>query len=136
MTEDNTALEEFSRCLKALAVQIMRSARGAGNPQDIVFLARDLVVAHNAYWDEFRMGVSYGLILSILRVARDRDADQDLAIAERMHEYARDCIMSGSLQVAASRLAGQSTIESAGESEVAQGIRMLEEARAERRRVR
>lgn len=133
MSDEDPQLEEFSRCLKALSVQILRTVRGAGKPHEIVGLAVDMVVAHENYRKLAGMGVSSGIITNTLRLIGNPHFDMKQPICLDMIANAQRVITEGALQLAASRLAGQATQAAAGEREIVDGVRLMNEAWAYRK---
>jgi hypothetical protein len=114
--------------LKELAANLIRVVRGAGKPYEIAsqadrvldaFEAYREVVGHYPPSDEIQNAVS------IRFHDHDRESSEiDWAISQ---------IVQGSLQIAASRIVGQSTQEAAGERETLEGVNALERARQARR---
>lgn len=111
---------------RILAANILRIMRGAGKPhllmEDIsrfVQTAREFFDAHG-FWptQELSSYLSYQ--------DRERDYSQ-FDDAARMRAYAVDDMIAGSLQIAASRLLGQRTHISAGETQLSRGAADWEE---------
>ena len=116
--------QEYMQILRDLAVQILRVARGAGKPNFIPQIARyvaiydselksrdDCMIEDHHYhnWLDFRAPL--------------QNSDSDVP-HERQHlDDAIEQIVSGSLQFAASRIAGQDLQVRHGKSEIEDGIR-------------
>lgn len=105
---------------KELTANLLRVARGAGKPekliQQIAHLAWTITEAgevSNAWeiWSEMEQALQSILL--------DKPTYRDL-------DHARNAIVSGALQVAASRLVGQYPIECQGQREMDQGMQAIE----------
>lgn len=127
------ALQDVEDALRELAANIVRVVRGAGMAPRIGSQAHSLIEAMVAY----QKVVGHWPVSEEISAALDvSDPDESL---DRMDddalEYAsaRQAIVRGALQIAASKLVGQRTQEAAGESELFDGIKRLEKVREERR---
>jgi hypothetical protein len=119
------AEREVEGALVALAANLLRVVRGAGKPVEIAPQALRYVQAAQAYFDLTRTWPSRDLhgFLDIGNPRLDRFNAEN-----RRWEEAMDTMVKGALQMAASRLLGQLTQESAGQSQLHDGIKLREEA--------
>lgn len=129
-----TALRAYEAALVNLTVNILRVTRGAGRAYEIGRQASALIEAMERHWDAFG---HYPGTDDVHRALRFRDQERDPEYgSEQWRTDALQQIMSGSLQVIASRLAGQRTQVAAGEDEMRRGLNYYAEWREEVRRER
>jgi hypothetical protein len=128
------ALDQVDWKIRELTANLLRITRGAGKPYEImtqmIELAEAIRVYHAAtglspYADEFARA---------LNVSNDLETMQHWRAEDRDRDDAEERIIRGVLQVVASRLVHQRTQEAAGDSEMYDGIRSLENLRAEARK--
>lgn len=112
--------------LRELAANLLRVIRGAGKPWDIGPQAAALVAALHDYKDAAGTYPSADLYSAALRL---EECTFELAEEELLRVRGQELIVSGSLQVAASSLLGQLTQQRAGERELHDGLRLVEESR-------
>ena len=105
--------------LRNLAINLLRTLRGAGKPYDLVHDAAEFL---HACADDpgQRRPTDFAAMLVGWREWKA------LPPTEQLLAHAENEIISGALQIIASRLAGQPTHESAGEHEMFAGIRQRE----------
>jgi hypothetical protein len=120
--------------LRDLASNLLRVIRGAGKPEDIVRQIDELVRVLVAYKDATGQWPPPHELAAMLDIDRTESLRATVKDGELHRLYAQEQIIRGALQQAASRLVGQTTQASAGAHEMHDGIRELEEARAEIRR--
>lgn len=124
------ALADFDRALVALTVNMLRVTRGAGKAHEIGRQAGNLLQAMEAHWDAFGWYPGEAEFHHALHPPRERDPEYG---PNQWRSDAIDQIVRGSLQVAASRLAGQRTQVAAGESEMLNGVNYYAEWREDMR---
>lgn len=124
------AAEAVEAQLQDFAANLFRVVRGAGKPHEIGEQAARLVEAYEDFQSAVGRNPSPELITGAFAddERRPRDAEGLL------REHGERMIIFGALQILASRLVGQRTQESAGYSQMYDGIRHLGEANAEMRR--
>jgi hypothetical protein len=127
------AMQSVSDRLCELAANILRSVRGAGKPYQIGRQAQSLTDAMVTYRDAVGHfpsdeELAAALDMDIPEERLDQMSDEQQAIVR-----ARQQIIRGALQVAASRLVDQRPQEAAGMTDIDMGIRDLEKAREDRR---
>ena len=110
--------------LRDLTANLIRVARGHGKPYDIVTQILELTDFLREYQASTGRWPDAGNLLGTIN---QYDAREDL------HGHAQEMMISGALQVAASRLLRQTNIESQGRSEMFQGHRDLNEAHKSQR---
>jgi len=125
------ASDDFRWALVDLAVNVIRVTRGAGKAYEVGRQANKLIETMQAHWDAFGHYPAEADFHEALRHTADRDPEYGL---EQWRRDAFAQIIRGSLQVTASRLAGQPTQVAAGEDEMWRGLRYYEEWREEQRR--
>ena len=114
--------QDVEWALRRLTSNLLRIVRGAGKPYEVLDEVASLAEALAALGP--RNGYAAGeTVVGALDIWRDTPEAETL-----------DIIVSGALQIAASRLAGQRTQETAGRRELQDGIRYRQEAIEERRR--
>lgn len=115
--------------LKKLAANVIRIVRGAGSPAELGRQCADVVKVYHDYHEAVGEWPSSNLISDILSLRhREYRAKTDRAWE---WEYAVRQMVAGGLQVAASQLMAQNTQERAGESEMFDGLRVIETQRRE-----
>ncbi len=119
------ARAEFDRILRSLAGNIMRVSRGAGRPEEIIWQLADVLQAVQVHYDCFGSFPSTSDIQTSLRVDGGGPSVQ-LLDGKPGTEYAFQQIVRGSLQIAASKLLDQRSQESAGRSEMMDGIMLVQ----------
>ena len=122
---------QLRRPLRELAANIIRVVRGAGRSYEIAEQCVAVIEAHRNYFDKVGSWPTAW------------EVDQALGIERRYettsyddawkHEMARETILRGALQVAASRLVGQNTQEHRGRSELMEGVNSIVRIREEDR---
>lgn len=120
--------------LRNLTANLLRVVRGAGKPHEIAEQAGELVLAVAAYQKAFGHWPPSWELSEMLSIDQPQEGLARLEGHEWSRAHAEHTIVRGALQIAASRLIGQSTQERAGESEMLDGVRSLEAAREEMRR--
>jgi hypothetical protein len=95
---------------------------GAGKPYELGRQAQAFVETLVAYRDAVGFFPSPEELASALSVERDREFMEGMTPENRAQIYAEQAIVRGSLQIAASRLLGQRTQESAGHDEMCGGM--------------
>jgi len=114
----------------ALATNILRIVRGAGKPERLIDHTLDYVKCAQAFYE------AHGR-WPVPELHQCLGIDRVFSVEEtRKREWCRgeDLMVRGALQVAASRLAGQRTQESAGRSEMFDGLYIIERQREENRK--
>jgi hypothetical protein len=128
------AMQTVGDALLDLAANILRTVRGAGKPHAILPQAQALIETALSYRDQvgqFPSSEELGAALDIDTPAEKLDqmsADSEALVT------ARDSIVRGALQFAASKLLAQRPQEAAGDTEMREGIDAFEAARDERRK--
>jgi hypothetical protein len=118
--------------LRELAANIIRVVRGAGKSYEIAGQCVAVIEAFQRYREKVGHWPASWEIDQALSIRReDENASYDDAW-ER--DYARETIVRGALQVAASRLVGQNTQEQRGRSELMDGVNSMERIREEARK--
>ena len=117
--------------LKSLAANMMRICRGAGKPERLLEDCIAVAEAFSAYRDVFGHWPSSFSIQKILTIenevlARRFEQGEQLDGENLDWLLGIDTLIRGSLQMAASRLAGQGTQEARGSDELFQGLEVLE----------
>ena len=123
--QENLDEEYLKGCVKVLAANIMRVFRGAGKPYAITGQLTDVLDAVGEYQDSHNSGVPPWVYESALCEERQRPYDMGLNADERERASARDTIVDGAMQVAASDLLGQRAQSSAGHSQMTLGFSMI-----------
>lgn len=119
--------------LKDLAANLMRVARGSGEPQRIYAQCFKLIEAMSDYSKEVGTWPSSHHLQASLDCQRDLTDYLRSEYFEELDAY--EIMLRGALQVVASRLLEQKTQESAGDHQLHDGRRMLEKAREDRRKL-
>jgi hypothetical protein len=135
---DNEATRDFamqivSVRLRELAGNILRVVRGAGRSYEIGRQAQDLIEALHAYRDAVGQFPASEAIDAALHIETPDEQLNQMDDEQEMVVTARQAIIRGALQIAASRLLGQRTQEAVGYSEMLNGARDMEKLREERR---
>lgn len=109
--------------LQNLAANLMRVARGAGDPHRLVWQMTMAIAAFDNYAAEKGHSPSADTLHRLLSIPRPSRpaADHD----ERVLDSRIDAVVSGALQVAASRLLGQASQEAAGTKEILNAARAM-----------
>lgn len=124
------AKDDFDRAIRALAINILRITRGAGKPYDVGHQVGTLAEAMRAHWDAFSYWPDEADFQRALSYEDEREAEYG---PRQQRADALETIMRGSLQVVASRLAGQQMQIRAGEAELLDGLREYDIWRSESR---
>ena len=119
--------------LRELAANMMRVARGAGNPQDIGRQCVEVVDAYKQYRDLTGEWPDSGSLHTILSV--ENEVPDRLSADGQAWKAGENEIVRGALQIAASRLLGQRTQEAAGWREALDGWEPIEAQRARNARL-
>ncbi|MBY3134779.1 hypothetical protein [Rhizobium laguerreae] len=115
--------------LKTLAANVIRIVRGAGSPAELGRQCADVVQAYRDYHAALGEWPSSYLVSETLSLRhRENHATSDRAWE---WEEAMRQMVAGGLQVAASQLLKQNTQQRAGESEMFDGLRVIEKQRSE-----
>ncbi|MBY3344887.1 hypothetical protein [Rhizobium laguerreae] len=115
--------------LKTLAANFIRIVRGAGSPAELGRQCAEVVQAYRDYHAALGEWPSSYLISETLSLRhRENHATSDRAWE---WEEAMRQMVAGGLQVAASQLLKQNTQQRAGESEMFEGLRVIEKQRSE-----
>lgn len=113
--------------LRHLTSNLMRVVRGAGRPSDIMSQMASVFEWLKRYEEDCGVPMLVGDLPGLFHVPenlRQRDSD-----VEGLRTKALDDIVNGALQVAASRLVGQSGFERQGEQDILRGIGAYQEAK-------
>ncbi len=137
------AEEKLGHHLREVAANLMRCARGAGKPWDIEQHIGALSEAFTDYREATGHGVPTRIAHAHLDIQRGTMSvrSDDLASTgydghAQMLEEAEEVMLRGALQVVASRMVGQPLQEGRGKDQMLAGVRMRDEAIAERKRPR
>ena len=125
------ATADFESALVSLTVNLLRVTRGAGKAYEVGRQAVELVQVMQKYRNAFGYYPGEGEFHSALRYERERTGEYG---PREERADALELIMRGSLQVVASRLAGQRMQISAGESEMLDGLKDYQLWQEDRRR--
>jgi hypothetical protein len=128
------AMQSVENRLRDLAANILRTVRGAGKPHAILSDAQALIDAALSYREEagnFPASEEIGKALDIDTPGERLD---QLSPEAEAIVTARETIVHGALQVAASRLLEQRPQEAAGDTEMHEGVEALQVAREDRRK--
>ncbi|TAU91267.1 hypothetical protein ELI41_23380 [Rhizobium leguminosarum] len=115
--------------LKTLAANVIRIVRGAGSPAELGRQCAEVVQAYRDYHTALGEWPSSHLISETLSL-RHREYRATTDRAWEWEEAMRQMV-AGGLQVAASQLLKQNTQQRAGESEMFDGLRVIEKQRSE-----
>jgi hypothetical protein len=121
-------MAEVSRTLREMTANLLRVIRGAGKPYEIGQQAAALVEALVKYRDV--TGAWPDDLSEVLSIERDMD---NLEGHQLDRADAEQRVISGALQVAASRLIGQTAHASVGSCEMYEGINAIADMREEGR---
>jgi hypothetical protein len=129
------AMGQVRWALRDLAANLMRIIRGAGKPWEIGQQAQALINSIIAYREAagYSPSSDENYKSPIARRWPGR-VDRFDKHGSRNRMWAEDIVIRGCLQIAASRLLYQNTQRRAGEHEMYDGLRDLEEARKEARK--
>ncbi|MBC6718880.1 hypothetical protein H9Q09_22180 [Aurantimonas sp. DM33-3] len=116
--------------LRDLAANLMRITRGAGKPHEVGGQCSAVLEAFTEYRGEVGTWPSSWEIQEALELDRPSTSLSDEALE---WETGIRAMMYGSLQIAASQLLGQKPQRVAGERELLEGLRPIEERRARSR---
>ncbi|RWM94615.1 MAG: hypothetical protein EOR86_15575 [Mesorhizobium sp.] len=119
--------------LRDLASNIIRVVRGAGKSYEIVGQCVAVIKAYQQYRETIGCLPDSWEIDRILSI-QPAGADGEQYGERWEREHARETIVRGSLQIAASRLAGQNTQEQRGRSEMMSGVNDILSIREEARK--
>jgi hypothetical protein len=125
------ALDQFEWALRELAANLMRITRGAGKAHDVMQQMSELAKAIRDYHVTAGMWPSSYEFTHALKVSKDFETVRQWSIENQERENAERLIIRGALQIVASRLVAQTTQESAGHSEMHDGMNELARVRAE-----
>lgn len=127
------ALDEFEGSLAILTANLLRIVRGAGRSYDVLEQANSLLLAAQRYRDAAGVWPSSEQIANALDLASP-DFDERWPEGESDFVYGKEAMIRGGLQVAASRLLGQRTQETAGGRELMEGFYLIEQRRETNRK--
>lgn len=133
-TARHEAAEAIEWPLRELAANFMRVIRGAGKPHEIGRQCVRVVERFNSYRDAHGCYPSSFEIMEALRLNKDESYLERCSEESLTWYHAEKKMVRGALQVAASQLLGQLTQERAGDSEMFEGMRPIEEIRERNRR--
>ena len=122
------AENEVRWALRTLAANILRVTRGAGKPYLLVEHAADFLKAVIAYQEVSGHPLMAEVLSQALDIQPDRELNPQISAGYRDREEATHTMVRGALQIAAARLMEQRTQRAAGESELHQGMRSMEQA--------
>ena len=122
--------------LRQLAANLLRVIAGAGRPQHIVGQVRALAEFIETY--EKAAGRAPGPLdfSGCLETSYDEELIRRLDVIEQERVEAVETILSGSLQIAASRLLGQETQKTLAGNKLYKGMRDMERVREQARKER
>ncbi|MCW2317607.1 hypothetical protein M2322_003171 [Rhodoblastus acidophilus] len=123
----NLAWEKAEAALVELTANILRVVRGAGRPNSIGEECDRVAIAFEEYQSVAGRCPSSFDIGNAIQF-RDRPYDIGFSEESQRVDWARNLIVRGGLQVAASQILGQLTQQRAGESEMTMGLRELADA--------
>ena len=129
----NRVKDDIQAELRELASNLIRIVRGAGKAHFVGHQASAFIKALVALQDIPDAYLPGAEVQQMLSVRENRDAINALSDQEWMRHHALEQIISGALQITASRLLGQTTQEAAGRTEMMNGVAALERVRAEAR---
>jgi len=112
-----------------LAANVIRVVRGAGRPEELGRQCAEVVQAYRDYHEalgEWPSSYLIGETLSVRHREYRAKTDRAWEWEDAIHQ-----MVAGGLQVAASQLLEQRTQEQAGEREMFDGLRVIEEQRRE-----
>jgi hypothetical protein len=110
----NQAREQVRRALHTLAASLLRTMRGAGDPENLELHAAAFLAAAEEYRSIAGHGVPVGEVRADLSIV-DENAESGISAA-------RESILSGSLGIAAARLLGELTQERLGSNDLSKGL--------------
>jgi hypothetical protein len=147
--EREWAQGEFSYAIRDCAANMLRIVRGAGKSYEILHQMQTVIEAAVKFQKAHGHWPSSDSIQRELalhddyeqQLERQQEGKLSQETIDRWREdgmfdrmYAKHVMCKGALQIAASGLIGQDTQQRAGESELQQGIRLLEDAREKQAR--
>lgn len=124
-------MPRISYKLRAMMANLLRVTRGAGKPEQILRDCKEFLDSVEELYDKsetYPNGKELKQMLSIKKEYSFKISDD-----EKEREHAEIVIVRGALQISASRLLGQLTQERAGDSEMYEGIRVMEDIRERNR---
>jgi hypothetical protein len=113
---------------------MLRVIRGAGRPWEIGSQAQALIESMAEYHGMVGRFPSSEEVASALNIERDPEWMARASTKDRLFDDAKQTVIHGALQIAASRLLGQNTQEAAGRQEFFSGFTDLERIREENRK--
>jgi hypothetical protein len=122
--------------IRELTANLLRITRGAGKPYEVMRQMADLAEAIKGYQAATGLSSSPDEFARALDVSNDQETMQHWSAEDRHRDDAEGRIIRGVLQVVASRLVKQKTQETVGRHDMLDGLRALEDLRAEVRRAR
>jgi hypothetical protein len=122
--------------IRELTANLLRITRGAGKPYEVLGQMVDLAEAMQSYQAATGLSSCPDEFVRALNVSNDLETTLQWSPEDRYRDEVEGLIMRGVLQIVASRLVHQKTQEAAGHSEMALGLRELDELRAEARKAR
>ena len=122
--------------LQQLAANLLRVIAGAGRPQHIVGHVRALSEFIETYEKAAGRAPGPHEFSSCFQTSYDEELIRRLDVIEQERVEAVETIVSGSLQIAASRLLGQATQETLAQHKLYKGIRDMERVREQARKER
>ena len=134
--ETSEASNTLRWALRDLTANLLRIVRGAGSPYSIGQQVPALIAALTSYRDAVGHWPRAQDVTEMLSIDRNHEWRQDVPDSVLDRVDAKEQIVRGALQQAASRLVDQRMQERAGESEMHDGIRNLEAAREKGRKER
>jgi hypothetical protein len=106
------------QALRELAAKLLRIARGAGRPLELEVLAGAYLGACNEYRQATGYGLRINAVRDMLRVRSDLPPDREWTDEQRRRNDGEEQMVSGALQIAASRFVGQRAQELRGLDEM------------------
>lgn len=122
------AENEVRWALRTLAANILRVTRGAGKPYLLVEHAADFLKSVIAYQEVSGHPLMAEVLSQALDIQPDRELNPQISAASIDRKEAAHTMVRGALQIAAACLMEQRTQRAAGESELYQGMRSMEQA--------
>ncbi|EHM02027.1 hypothetical protein HMPREF9946_01545 [Acetobacteraceae bacterium AT-5844] len=118
-------LDRLRWALRELAANLMRITRGAGKPYDVVDQIASLITIVADYQKLTGRAVPMEAFSDALVIQRDWDGLAEISDGARERLRATEQVVEGALQVAASRLLGQTTHASRGTNEMFDGMHRI-----------
>lgn len=126
------AAEEASVAISDLTANLIRIVRGAGRPSDIRAQVLRLATAIEDH-REIAATTPIADMVAAIRLSGELSQTGDAADHEVERSLARQAMVHGALQYAASAIVDQRTQQAAGESEMMRGVSEFERILAEKR---